>query len=213
MRDYDRRVMSVEVKICGLTSRDDALSALDLGADYLGFVLYKESPRGISENQLFHILDRLNRKCRAVGVFVNDSRLHVEKISLDCGLHAVQLHGDENEADFKGFPVAVWRAVRFVSGVWVPPAEKWKAGRYVVDSSVPGKYGGTGVTGNWKEAAGFVKLYPSMLSGGLTPENVEEAIRVVRPAGVDTASGVEEVPGRKDIAKLKMFLRNAKREL
>lgn len=205
--------MGVEVKICGLTSRDDAVAALDLGADYIGFVLYKDSPRGISSSQLFQIINRLNRKCRAVGVFVNESRQHIEEVSIDCGLHAVQLHGDEAEGDFAGLPVPIWRTTRFVSGAWVPPVKKWKADRYLIDSSVPGKYGGTGVTGDWTEAALFAKQQAAILSGGLTPDNVEAAIKVVRPLCVDTASGVEAEPGRKDLVKLKLFLRNAKKAL
>ena len=202
--------MNMEVKICGLTNRDDALSALDLGADYLGFVLYPESPRAISARLLAGLLDKLGRKCRAVGVFVNEDRKLVETIASDCGLYAVQIHGDEPADDFAGFPVPVWRAVRYVSGSWQPLPGKWKAERYVVDSAVPGMYGGTGIAGDWKEAASFVKEHRAMLSGGLTPDNISEAIRIVRPLGVDTASGVEAMPGRKDIRKLEDFLRKAR---
>ncbi|MDD4870322.1 MAG: phosphoribosylanthranilate isomerase [Kiritimatiellae bacterium] len=204
--------MSVEVKICGITNRDDALCALDLGADYLGFVLYAKSPRAITAKSLSKLLDALNCKCKAIGVFVNECRAQVEKIAVDCGLHAVQIHGDELFSEFIHFPVPVWRAVKFVAGAWNPLPERWKAARYVVDSSVPGMYGGTGVAGNWKEAACFVNKHPSMLSGGLTPENVSEAIRIVRPTGVDTASGVELRPGKKDVGKLEIFLRKVKAE-
>lgn len=202
--------MSIEVKICGLTNRDDALAALDAGADYLGFVLYPKSPRSIKALALARLIDRLGRRCRAVGVFVNESRCHVEQTAADCGLYAVQIHGDEPAGDFSGFPLPVWRAVKFISGGWVPSPGKWKACRYVVDSAVAGMYGGTGSAGNWPAAGKFAGKYPAMLSGGLTPENVADAIRAVRPLGVDTASGVEAKPGRKDIRKLKAFLRNAR---
>jgi len=202
--------MSVEVKICGLTNRDDAQAALDLGADYLGFVLYSRSPRGISSNKLSVIIDALPSGIKSVGVFVNESRAKVEKIASDCGLYAVQIHGDEPAGDFADFPCRVWRAVKHVSGLWKPLPETWNAERYVVDSSIAGLYGGTGVIADWKVSAGFVKEHPAMLSGGLTPENVADAIRATRPLGVDVASGVEAAPGKKDAGKLREFIQNAR---
>jgi len=202
--------MNVEVKICGITNRDDALSSLDCGADYLGFVLYSKSPRAITATSLSALLGKLGRPCRAIGVFVNESRGRVESIASDCGLYAVQIHGDESEFEFADFPCRVWRSVKHMSGSWIPSPVTWKADRYVVDSTVAGVYGGTGVVADWDVSSRFVKEYPSMLSGGLTPVNVADAIKIVRPLGVDIASGVEVVPGRKDAGKLREFIRNAR---
>lgn len=202
--------MSIEVKICGITNLGDALSALEFGADYLGFILYPESPRAITVKALVQLLAGVGKDCRAIGVFVNERRDEVEKTAADCGLFAVQVHGDENAAEFVDFPIPVWRAVKQVSGSWFPKPSEWTAERYVVDSSIAGMYGGTGVTGDWDKAAGFAKRYPVMLSGGLTADNVREAIRLVKPKGVDVASGVEASPGKKDFQKLKAFMENAR---
>ncbi len=202
--------MSMEVKICGITCLHDALSALDLGADYLGFILYSKSPRAISVGSLTSLLSGLGRRCRAVGVFVNERRENVEKIASECDLFAVQLHGDEHSSDFAGFPRPVWRAVRQRENRWLPEPGTWDAVRYVVDSSVPGMYGGSGMTASWADAASVAKKYPIMLSGGLTAENVREAVEIVRPVGVDVASGVESSPGKKDQKKLKAFIKSVK---
>lgn len=202
---------TVEVKICGLTNRDDALAALEAGADYLGFVIYGGSPRGIAAGDAARILAGIGVPVRAVGVFVNESRANVEQIAGDCGLYAVQLHGDEEADDFVGMPVALWRSVR-LENVTDGTLAEWGAERLVVDASVPGMYGGTGVAADWSAASRLAERCPVMLAGGLTPENVAEAIGVVRPLGVDTASGVEDRPGRKDLEKLREFVRKAKAE-
>ena len=202
--------MALAVKICGLTNRDDALHALECGADYIGFVLYAQSPRGISPMQLARIMDELPGTCRAVGVFVNMARRGVEQVAKDCRLHVAQLHGDEPAADFAGFSGQLWRAVRFQGGEWAPAPDGWPAESYVVDSAAGRSYGGTGVVGDWTAAAKFAASHRTMLAGGLNPGNVAEAIRAVRPAGVDTASGVESGPGRKDPARVREFIRAAR---
>lgn len=201
---------AVDVKICGLTNRDDAQHALDLGADYLGFVVYAKSPRGIDATALRRIVDNLKGPFRAVGVFVNASPAAVKRLARDCGLHAVQLHGDEPVAAFQDIPVPVWRAVRMEHGRPAPAPDDWPAARYVVDAHVPGRYGGTGVQADWRAAAALAAQRPVMLAGGLTPGNVAAAIAAVRPLGVDTASGVEREPGKKDPDKVAAFIRRAR---
>jgi phosphoribosylanthranilate isomerase len=203
--------MSVEVKVCGLTSRDDALAAAEYGADYLGFVLYPKSPRGITAARLAGIADALAPSLRLVGVFVNESRSLVEQVASDCRLHAVQLHGDESAQAFREMPVPVWRAVRLGDdGIWQPPVEAWAVSRYVVDAAPPVVYGGAGVVADWGRAALLAESRPVMLAGGLTADNVADAVRTVRPLGVDASSGVESMPGKKDLACLKQFIEAAR---
>ncbi len=196
-----------EIKICGLTNKSDAVAALEMGADYLGFILYSGSPRGISAEDLRGILDNLGGIRNGVGVFVNESPSVVAKVAADCALCAVQMHGDEPVGAFDDFPLPVWRAVTFRDGACCPDPSSWLAERYVVDAAVPGVYGGSGVTADWKAAAEMALRRPVMLAGGLTSENVAAAIRTVQPLGVDTASGVEAEPGRKDHSKMEAFIR------
>ncbi|MBA4387148.1 MAG: N-(5'-phosphoribosyl)anthranilate isomerase [Verrucomicrobia bacterium] len=197
--------MRVEIKICGCTNADDVNAAIDNGADYIGFVIYPGSPRCISPVMVTKILGKVGRKVKAVGVFVNERREFVERITGDCGLFAVQLHGNENPDDFAGMQVPVWRAVWMKGAEYEPLPSKWHVERYVLDATVPGKYGGTGNTADWSKIGDFVKACPVMLAGGLSPSNVESAIRLLRPLGVDVVSGIEAVPGRKDHAKMKSF--------
>ena len=201
---------SIEIKICGLARRDDAAYALDAGADYIGFVLYAGSPRCVSALKLAQLLDGISRPRKAVGVFVNESRANVEKIATDCDLFAVQLNGDESAADFEDMPVPVWRSIRFRNRICRPTPAKWMAARYVVDSAVPGLYGGTGRPADWKLAAAFARRHPTMLAGGLTPANVANAVRTTQPAGVDVSSGVEKSPRRKDRERMAAFIWNAR---
>ena len=200
----------MDVKICGLTSIEDARVALDAGADFLGFVLYAKSPRAVTARRLRQIADALPSGARAVAVFVNARRRAVETIARDSRLYAVQIHGDEEAGEFDGMPVPVWRAVRFGAGSWAPAPAAWLAARYVVDAAAPGRYGGSGATADWTAAGGFARKYPVMLAGGLTPGNVLAAIRAVRPLGVDAASGVEAAPGKKDAAKVAAFVNAAR---
>ncbi len=200
----------VDIKICGLTNLDDTRAAWEAGADFLGFVLYHKSPRGISARTLRRIVDRLSTGPRCIGVFVNESGVEVLRVAADCGLYAVQLHGDEPARDFIQLPLRIWRALRLVRGGPRPMPESWPAERYVLDAAVPGAYGGTGRLADWRRAADLAREHPVMLAGGLMPDNVAAAIRQVRPLGVDVASGVEKVPGKKDHRKLTSFMAAAR---
>lgn len=200
----------IEVKICGLTNRDDVLVALECGADYVGFVLYAGSPRGVTGIELAGILDAVDVQCRPVGVFVNEDPGEVVRIARDCNLYGIQLHGDENAWDFDSLPSVAWRALKIIDGVCVPDPSSWNVERYVLDAAVAGEYGGTGTIADWDVAAAIARNRKLMLAGGLTPDNVAEAVAKVRPAGVDTASGVEKEPGRKDHQKIEDFIKAAK---
>ena len=198
------------IKICGLTTFDDALAALEAGADYLGFVTYSKSPRGIDATVLRAICEKLPAGARTVGVFVNASRAIVETVACDCGLTVVQLHGDELSGAFQGLAWPLWRAVRLSDGLCRPSPDDWPAERYVVDAAPAGVYGGAGQTADWIAAADFARRHAMLLAGGLTPENVAEAVCAVRPAGVDVASGVEASSGRKDRACVRLFIERAR---
>ena len=202
--------MAVDVKICGLTNAEDARVALDAGADYLGFVIYPKSPRGVTAERVSEILGTLEAGTRGVGVFVNSSASEVDAIVRQCGLYAAQIHGDEDAAAFADFPHRLWRAVWIQDGTAVPPPAEWPAERYVIDAAVPGLYGGSGVQADWDEASALAHEHPIMLAGGLHPGNVTDAIRCVNPAGVDVSSGVEATPGRKDHDAVRVFVAAAK---
>jgi len=194
------------IKICGLTTVDDARRALEAGADYLGFVLYPKSPRCVTVDELSRIVEGLPVTAKKVGVFVNEPPDRVSEIVERCGLSAAQLHGDENPAGFGDLGVSVWRAIRLRDGRWSPDPDLWIPERYVMDADSPA-YGGAGMRVDWDAAKAFVEEHHCMLAGGLTPVNVGEAIRRVRPAGVDVSSGVELSPGKKDHRKVEIFIR------
>jgi phosphoribosylanthranilate isomerase len=201
----------MDIKICGLTNSTDAEAALEFGADYLGFVLYPDSPRGITAERLAGIRHDIGFDARMIAVFVNAPRRSVDAIASACHLHAVQIHGDESAEEFSTTPYPVWRAVRAREGQTNPDPSLWPATRYVIDSAPPGVYGGSGETGDWNMAAAMARDYPCMLAGGLTPENVAAAIQTVKPLGVDVSSGIEKEPGLKDHAAMKDFIEQSRK--
>lgn len=203
--------MKLEIKICGLTSAADACAAQEAGADWLGFVLYAGSPRGISPLALRDILKNLGDPVKSVGVFVNAQPTWVREVALQCGLTAVQLHGDEVESEYSNMPVPTWRAVSFNGNDWHPSPQEWMtANRVVVDAAAPGQYGGSGMTADWERAATLARQRPVILAGGLRPENVADAVRQVRPLGIDVSSGVEIRPGVKSHPAIRAFITAAR---
>jgi phosphoribosylanthranilate isomerase len=198
------------IKVCGLTTVADARWAVEQGATYLGFVLYRGSPRCVTPKHLRRTVEGLPRGVRVVGVFVNEDSAVVRSIAEECRLHAIQLHGDEDPRLFRDMPVPVWRAVRLQGGVWTPDPAAWQPEQYLMEAASPG-YGGSGMTVDWDAAAQFAAQHRALLAGGLTPANVAAAIEKVKPAGVDVSSGVEAMPGRKDPEKVKAFIRAARK--
>jgi len=177
-------------------------------------VLYEKSPRAVIADKLAEIVAALGDDVRAVGVFVNETPDEVKRIVRECGLYAAQMHGDEDFGNFRGLSFPVWRAVWIEDGIARPDPKSWVAGRYVIDAAVPGQYGGSGITADWDVAAQLAREFPVMLAGGLTVDNVCDAIRAVNPLGVDVSSGVECEPGRKDHIAVRRFIGEAKsREL
>lgn len=200
----------VKVKICGITNLDDALMAVEAGADALGFVFFGASPRHIFCEQASGIIHHLPPFIQTVGLFVNESLAKVNEVTDRCGLDIVQLHGEEPP----GFCAAVRRRVikvlRIKDSSSLDPIDDYTVSAFLLDAWSPTAPGGTGQTFNWDIARSAAEKGRIILAGGLTPDNVGEAIRRVRPYAVDVSSGVEAEPGRKDHAKVREFIRRAK---
>jgi phosphoribosylanthranilate isomerase len=200
--------MMTAIKICGITTLVDALAAAEAGADYLGFNFYAKSPRCIDAQACARITAVVNAEhpsIQLVGVFVNASVLDILAIMQACSLDLAQLHGDESADMVKQLGPRAFKAFR---GIPVNPDGYFRnePPACLIDASVKGAYGGTGVTVDWGAAARLAQKFPLFLAGGLTPDNIAEAVRQVNPWGVDTASGVEVSPGVKDRIKMKDFV-------
>lgn len=210
-----------QIKICGVTSPDDALCVAALGGDAIGLNFYPPSRRSVSMPVAQEIVSVLPKAVLPIGLFVNEPVDRVNSIADELSLNWVQLHGDEppeylTELDLR---LSILRAYRFTSWIEVEEdaAACGAAGRLptalLIDAKVAGEFGGTGKTADWDELARRSDEtfgLPLILAGGLTPYNVSEAISSVRPQGVDTASGVESAPGKKDVAHLEQFIANAR---
>lgn len=203
-----------KVKICGITNRDDARAAVHAGADALGFVLHRSSPRYIAPQAIKRLVGELPPFILTVGVFVNEDPQIVRNIMDECGLLFAQLHGDESAGYCEALQRPVIRAIRLRDyGSLLSLAEyKGRCGvrGFIIDTFSKEAYGGTGQPTDWALAAEAARAAPILLAGGLTPENVQLAIERVRPYGVDVSSGVERSPGQKDHDKIAAFVRAAK---
>ncbi|MDD2236938.1 MAG: phosphoribosylanthranilate isomerase [Kiritimatiellae bacterium] len=206
--------MSVAVKICGLTNYEDARFAMQCGADYLGFILVPETSRYISPAKIKKILSALPKQGKTVGVFMNEPPERVIDILKETGLDIAQLHGEEGPDEIKSIGAErVWKVVTVSTSKIVTSAVKCKSSLLVADSIVQGRRGGgTGVVCDWSLAAQLASKRDILLAGGLHPDNVVEAIRQVRPYGVDVSSGVEKARGVKDHEKVRAFIERAKAE-
>ena len=201
-----------KIKICGITNVEDARFAVEMGADALGFIFYKKSPRAMAPERVRDIVSELPPFVTAVGVFVNERRETIERIADVAGLGTLQLHGDERPKFCKDFSRPVVRVLRIGEKLEAEEIEPYaEAGvkTFLLDKAKEGFYGGTGETFDWS-AASFAKSFGRViLSGGMTPDNVRKGITSVSPYAVDTSSGVEGEPGKKDHAKLKAFIKIA----
>ncbi|MBI1908920.1 MAG: phosphoribosylanthranilate isomerase [Deltaproteobacteria bacterium] len=198
------------VKVCGITNLDDALDAVEFGADAVGFNFYKDSPRYIDPERVLEILEDLPPAVAKVGVFVNEKEEAVKGISQFLSLDFLQFHGDETPYYCEQFATPYWKAFRLKDEQTLELIGKYKPDAFLIDAYVQKMWGGTGVTAHWDLAARVKEKGRIILAGGLRPENVEMAIATVKPYGIDVCSGVEEKPGRKDHYKLEEFLRKAK---
>jgi phosphoribosylanthranilate isomerase len=204
----------VRVKICGITNAADALAAIDAGANLLGFNFYSKSPRYITKTEAAEILPQLARKVKAVGIFVNESPAEVTALCRSLKLGAAQLHGDESAdvvaAVARSIPVI--KAFRIETNFPLATLDEYPdAFAYLFDAAQTGQYGGSGSTTDWDVARRAALGSRIILAGGLKVENVAAAVRIVRPYGIDVASGVESRPGKKDHGRLQEFIREVRR--
>jgi phosphoribosylanthranilate isomerase len=210
----------LRIKICGVTSEGDALAAARLGADAVGLNFYERSPRHVDPGVVPAILAALPPFVEPVGIYVGLRLSEMAEQAQRFGLRSIQWHG-ENEDREPGCPTGH----RLIAAFAMRGADDFilisdyltrcrDIGRMpaaiLVDAGAPGIYGGTGRTAPWHLLADFVPGVPVILAGGLTPENVAEAVRLVRPHAVDVASGVESQPGVKDVEKMRRFIENAR---
>jgi phosphoribosylanthranilate isomerase len=194
------------VKICGITSADDAAAAVEAGADALGFVFAPGTPRLVQLDVAERIVKELPPFVATVGVFVDQPLEDLLRIADRCHLRAVQLHGSEPEAYSRRIPFTVIKAIRVRDAHDLRAIETYPAHAFLLDAFVEGQAGGTGMAISWDLARHAKGKAPIILSGGLRPETVGQAVRLVRPYGVDVSSGVERSPGRKDHKKVREFL-------
>ena len=200
----------IRVKICGITNIEDALMAVEAGADALGFVFFKGSPRFISPEQAAAIIRRLPPFVQTVGLFVNEKPATVNSVADKCGLDIVQLHGEESPEYCHDVKRRIIKAFRVKDASSLDDISNYQAAAALLDAWSPSAHGGTGTTFNWDIAAKAASSRPIILAGGLTPDNVAEAIAVVKPYAVDVSSGVESAPGKKDAGLVSRFIRSCK---
>jgi phosphoribosylanthranilate isomerase len=202
------------VKVCGIRRREDALLAVELGADALGFVFWPDSPRAVTMEQVREIADALPPFVSTVGVFVNQPLPEIMAMAASARLTTIQLHGDEDASAYAGcgwpvikaLPVGADFTLSAVDGV---PAQI----TVLLDAHDPVRRGGTGRPIEWMLATAAARLRPVILSGGLTSENVRLAVETVHPYAVDVSSGVESAPGIKDEEKLRAFFAALREQL
>jgi phosphoribosylanthranilate isomerase len=198
-------VNAVRVKICGVTRLPDALDAARLGADALGFNFWPRSKRHVTAAVARQIIARLPPFVTPVGVFVNQSEGEMRAIAAETGIQVFQLHGDEPPELCSRLPLPVVKAIPVDEVRTLSKLLSYEVQAFLLDTPSRG-YGGTGQPFDWSLAEGVSEVAPVILAGGLTPENVAEAVRAVRPWAVDVASGVESSPGVKDPARMSRFI-------
>jgi phosphoribosylanthranilate isomerase len=204
----------VRVKICGITNSDDALAAIEAGANLLGFNFYPKSPRCLTEAVARKIRPLLPKSAEAVGIFVNAPAADVAALCRLVKLDAAQLHGDETPQTVAELArsVPVIKAFRVEPDFQLATLDEYPdAFAYLFDAAHTGQYGGTGRSTDWDAARRATKGRRIILAGGLKVENVAAAVRIVRPYGVDVASGVELKPGKKDHGRLREFIQEVRR--
>jgi phosphoribosylanthranilate isomerase len=196
-------MIAIKVKICGITSYDDAIAAAEMGADMLGFNFYQKSPRYITPEEVVKIIDRLPAYVDLVGLFVNGTFEQIKKTIEQCNLDWVQFHGDETKEfcdTFRPLNVRTMKAIRVKDENDIARAEEYYTDAILLDAFDPKKYGGTGLVFDWNIIGNISKRV--FLAGGITAENVTKAVNL-GIYGIDVCSGIESKPGKKDHAKMR----------
>ena len=201
----------IKIKVCGTTNLKDALFAVDSGADAIGFIFCKKSPRYILQKEAKDIVVKLPPFVETVGVFVNETSDKVNRIAEQCKLTAIQLHGDESPAFCRRIKRRVIKAFRVRDANSFKGMANYDVSGFLLDSYNDESRGGTGKTFDWNLALRAKKQGPIILAGGLNPYNVYTAIHRVKPYGVDVCSGVEKSPGIKDSAKMDEFIKSVRK--
>jgi len=198
----------IKVKICGIKDLDTALAAVEAGADALGFV-FASSPRRVDREIVRTICSQLPPFLSRVGVFVNSPAGLVEETAAYCGLDILQLHGEETPEYCRQLKYRVIKAFRVRDATSLAEIKRYRCSAVLLDTYVPGMPGGTGCAFDWSLARELVPARPVILAGGLTPENVQQAVAIARPYAVDVSGGVE-TDGKKDIEKIRLFIQRAR---
>ncbi|NBV21179.1 MAG: phosphoribosylanthranilate isomerase [Proteobacteria bacterium] len=200
--------MRTKVKICGITRLSDALAAVEAGADALGFMFFAGSKRHVDPAAAAQIIRALPPFVAKVGVFVNATAETVRATVAECGLDTLQFHGEETPEFCRQFaPLKVVKAFRIQNTASLNPLPDYAVDAWLLDSYVPGQRGGTGERFNWELACQAKELgRPVILAGGLSPENIADAVQQVWPFAVDVSSGVETAPGQKDTQLVRRFI-------
>jgi phosphoribosylanthranilate isomerase len=207
------------VKICGLKTLEEVITAVDAGADMIGFNFYPLSPRYLEPEKCRRIMEEVKRRninAIFVGVFVNAAAEYVSKVINECLLDLAQLSGDEPLEDIiklgnKAYKAFRIKSINSLSTEMIRYQQRKSPPTMLIDAHVDGMYGGTGRPCDWELARNIAAEQPILLAGGLTPQNVGKAVEVVKPWGVDVASGVEMMPGCKDPTKMSLFIKAAKK--
>ena len=203
--------MTIRVKVCGITSVEDALVAAEAGADALGLIFVEGTPRYVTPARAAAIVAALPPFVCPVGVFWDHPVGHVRAVADECGLQAVQLHGTEPPEMVAALPVPVLKTVKIKGPDDLALLDRYKPAAFLLDSPARFSEGETRAPISWTLARQAARLSRVILSAGLTPDNVAEAIRIAGPWGVDVNSGVEAEPGRKDPEKVRRFVDAARR--
>lgn len=208
------------VKICGMTNLEDALVAVEAGADAVGFVFYEKSPRCVSVEAAREIVDKLPERIEKIGVFVNEQEDKLASVAESTGLTAIQMHGDNEDPRVADLLVKRKPQMKVLAAIsmrqpnpvgWAMAWHPDSVQAFLLDSGTSAQHGGTGEVFDWAAARpaldGIKRLARVVAAGGLTPANVGTAIEILKPWGVDVASGVEASPGKKDPEKVRAFVR------
>lgn len=203
------RLQRAQIKVCGLTRIPDAVACAELGADAVGLVFYPKSPRHVSDEQARQISRAVGQHMCTVGVFVDEPFSHIMKQAESCGLKAVQLHGNEPPELIERLrrrDLIVIKALFLHGRPGLSRAADYPASAFLVESGKGPLPGGNSMSWNWNAVRDFAGTYPTILAGGLSPDNIRQALSAALADAVDVSSGVELAPGQKDLKKITSFI-------